>query len=66
MYELLKDYFVFDDSTNDFDLIFEICEHITCGRVPPLVSHLLIALRLLVLEKQIRGVRPLLVGEVIY
>jgi hypothetical protein len=56
VYELLQDYFVLDDYINDFDLIFEIFEHITCGHVPPLVSHLLVASRLLTLEKKIRGV----------
>jgi hypothetical protein len=66
VYELLEDYFVLDDSINDFDLIFGICEHITCGHVPPLISHLLVASRLLTLEKQIRGIRPLVIGKVIY
>jgi hypothetical protein len=66
VYEFLQDYFVLDDFTNDFDLIFEICEHIICGHVPPLVSHLLVASRLLALEKQIGGVQPLVIGEVIY
>jgi hypothetical protein len=66
VYELLQNYFVLDDFINDFDLIFEICEHITRGHVPPLVSHLLITSRPLVLEKQIRGVQPLVIGKVIY
>jgi hypothetical protein len=66
VYERLQDYFVLDDSTSDFDLIFEICEHITHGHVPPLVSHLLVASRLLVLEKQIESIQPLVIGEVIY
>jgi hypothetical protein len=66
VYELLQDYFVLDDYINDFDLIFEIFEHITCGHVPPLVSHLLVASRLLTLEKKIRGVRPLVIRDVIY
>ncbi len=66
MYELLQDYFVLDDYINDFDLIFEIFEHITCGHVPPLVSHLRVTSRLLTLEKQIRSIRPLVIGKVIY
>jgi hypothetical protein len=36
--------------------IFEICKHIACDHVPPLISCLLVALRLLVLEKQVGGV----------
>ncbi len=44
-------------------IIFEICGHIACGHVLPLVSHLLVALAL---EKQARGVQPIVIGEVIY
>jgi hypothetical protein len=56
VYELLQDYFVFEDFTNDFDLIFEICEHITHGHVPPSISHLFIASQLLASKKQIEGI----------
>ncbi len=59
VYELLQDYFILDDYINDFDLIFEIFEHITCGHVPPLVSHLLVASRLLTLEKKSEAFDPL-------
>jgi hypothetical protein len=51
VYELLWDCFVLNNFVGDFDLFLEICEHITCGHVPPLISHLLVALRLLLLEK---------------
>jgi hypothetical protein len=66
VYELLQNYFVLDDFISDFDLIFEICEHITHGHVPPLVSHLFITSRPLALEKQMKGVQPLVIREVIY
>jgi hypothetical protein len=57
IYELLWDCFVFDKFACGFDFIFfEICKYITRGDVPPLVSHLLVALRLLALEKQFGGV----------
>jgi hypothetical protein len=62
----LWDCFAYDDFASGFDLFFEICKHITHGHVPPLVSCLLVALQLLVLEKQIRGVRPITIGKVIY
>ncbi len=45
---------------------FEICGHIVYGHVPPSVSHLLVALQLLALEKQPRGVWPITIREVIY
>jgi hypothetical protein len=56
VYELLQDCFVPNDSTTGFHLLFEICKHIACGHVPPLVSSLLVALQLLALEKQVGGI----------
>ncbi len=49
-------------------LIFflEICEHIIRGHVLPLVSCLLVALRLVALKKQVKGIRLIAIGEVIY
>ncbi len=44
VYELLQDCFVIDDFAGGFEFFFEICKHITCGHVPPLVSCLIIAL----------------------
>jgi hypothetical protein len=44
VYELLQDYFVFDDFASGFAIFFEICKHIVCGHILPLVSHLLVAL----------------------
>ncbi len=38
-------------------IFFEICEHIVCGHIPPLISCLLVASQLLVLEKQVGGVQ---------
>jgi len=66
VYELLRDYFVPNDSTNGFDLFLKICKHITCGHVPSLISHLLITSWLITLEKQIENIQPITIGEVIY
>jgi hypothetical protein len=66
VYELLHGCFVFNNSTSGFDILFELCGHIFCGHVPPLVSCLLVALRLLALEKQAIGIHPIAIGEVIY
>jgi hypothetical protein len=49
-----------------FWFFFEICKHIARGQAPPLVSCLFVASRLLSLEKQVRGVQPIAIGEVIY
>jgi hypothetical protein len=43
-----------------------IHEHIAHGHVPPSISSLLVALQLMALEKQARGVKPIAIGEVIY
>jgi hypothetical protein len=51
VYEFLWNYFFLDDYVSGFDLFFEICRHIVHGHVPPLVSCLIVALRLLGLEK---------------
>ncbi len=56
VYEFLQDYFVFDDSTSGFEFFLEMCKHIIHGHVPPLISCLLVASRLLALDKQIKGV----------
>ncbi len=45
---------------------FEICKHIACDRVLPLVSCMFVALQLLDLEKQIGGVSPIAIGKVMY
>ncbi len=37
-------------------MVPQVCRHITCGHVPPSISRLLVALRLLALEKQIEGI----------
>jgi hypothetical protein len=66
IYEFLWDCFVLDNSACGFDFFFEICEHITCGHILPLVSCLLVALRLLDLEKQVENVQPITIGELIY
>jgi hypothetical protein len=49
-------FYSFYDSINGFDFLFEICELIDCGHIPPLVSRPLVASQLLVLEKQAKGV----------
>jgi hypothetical protein len=51
VYELLRDCFVLDNFVSGFDFFFETCGHITHGHVSPLLSHLLVASRLLALEK---------------
>jgi hypothetical protein len=56
--ELLQDYSIPKDSTNGFDLFFEICGHIVCGHVSPCILHLFVASWLLALEKQIGGIYP--------
>jgi hypothetical protein len=65
-YEFLRDCFVHDDFANGFNFFFEICKHIAHGHVPPSISHLLVASRLLALEKQAKGIQPITIGEVIY
>ncbi len=43
-----------------------ICGHIVHGHVPPSISSLLVALQLLVLEKQARGIKLIVIREAIY
>jgi hypothetical protein len=66
VYELLQDYFVLDNPASGFDLFLKIYGHIVHGHVLPLVSCLLVALRLLTLEKQTGGIQPIAIGKVIY
>jgi hypothetical protein len=66
IYEFLWDCFVLGNFACGFDYFFDICKHITCGHVLPLVSHLLVALQLLALEKHVENVRPITIGELIY
>jgi len=66
VYELVWHCFVLNDFANGFDFCFEICMHITCGHVPPSVSHMFVTTWLLVLGKQVGGVRLIMIGKVIY
>jgi hypothetical protein len=66
VYELLWNCFVCDDFDSGFDPFFLICEHIIRDHAPPVVSCLLVALWLLLLEKQIGGIWPIIIGEAIY
>jgi hypothetical protein len=56
VYEFLRDYFFLNDSSNGFDILLKICEHIIHAHVLPLVSCLLVTSQLLALEKQVGGV----------
>jgi hypothetical protein len=47
-------------------LIFEICRHIACDHLPPLVSCLFVASQLLALEKQAESIQPITIRKVIY
>jgi hypothetical protein len=47
-------------------IFFNVCGHIVHGHVPPFVSHLLVTSQLLVLQKQMENIRPIMIGEVIY
>jgi len=58
--------FVHDDYVSGFDIFLKICEHIACGHVPPLISCLFVASWLLALEKQTKGVWPIVIRKVIY
>jgi hypothetical protein len=42
VYELLQYCFVHDDFASGFDFCFEICMHIACGHVPPLISRMFV------------------------
>jgi hypothetical protein len=39
VYEFLQYCFITDDFIGGFEFFFEICRHINCGHVPPLVYH---------------------------
>jgi hypothetical protein len=45
---------------------FEVCGHITQGHVPLSISHFLSTFRLLPLEKQLRDICSIMIGEVTY
>jgi hypothetical protein len=63
VYELLWNCFVPNDFTSGFDVFFEICGHIVYAHVPPYVLCLLVTLQLLVLEKQINGIQPIMIEK---
>ncbi|KAL2649469.1 hypothetical protein R1flu_017597 [Riccia fluitans] len=66
VFELLRDCFTLEDLASGFDLLFDLCTHIAQGRVSPSTAYLLGASRLLALEKPSGGVRPIVMGEVLY
>jgi hypothetical protein len=63
VYELLQYCFVLDDFVNGFDFFFEICGHIACDHGFPSISHLLVGSWLLVLEKQTKGIQPIVIKK---
>ncbi|KAL2624426.1 hypothetical protein R1flu_008671 [Riccia fluitans] len=66
VFELLRDCLTLEDPTSGFDLLFDLCTHIAQGQVSPSMAYLLGASRLLTLEKPSGGIRPIVVGEVLY
>ncbi|KAL2644378.1 hypothetical protein R1flu_011965 [Riccia fluitans] len=66
VFELFRDCFTPEDPTSGFNLLFELCTHIAQGRVSSSMAYLLGASCLLALEKPSSGVRPIVVGEVLY
>jgi hypothetical protein len=66
VYELLWDFFVLNNSTSGFYFFFEMCKHIVRGHFPQSISHMFVASQLLALEKQTKGVWPIMIREVIY
>jgi hypothetical protein len=66
VHELLRNYFVPNDSTSGFNLFFEVCGHITQGHVPLSISHLFFRSQLLMLKKQFGNIHPIAFSEVTY
>ncbi|KAL2614144.1 hypothetical protein R1flu_025836 [Riccia fluitans] len=66
VFELLRDCFTPEDPASSFDILFDLCIHIAQGRVSASTTYLLGASHLLALEKPSGGVRPIVVGEVLY
>jgi hypothetical protein len=58
-------FFVPDDFASGFDICFEICGHIAYAHVPPYVLCLFLTLHLLVLEKQISGIQPIMIEDLV-
>jgi len=61
-----ENYFVLDDFTSDFNMLFEVCGHIDGHHVPLFILHLLMASWLLILGKQIGDIWCIVIGEVTY
>ncbi|KAL2653717.1 hypothetical protein R1flu_021845 [Riccia fluitans] len=66
VFELLRDCFIPKDSTSGFDLLFQLCTHVAQGHLSLATARLLGASRLLAIEKDSCGVRPISVGEALY
>ncbi len=61
-----ENYFVLDDFTSDFNILFEVCGHIDGHHVPQFILHLLMASWLLILGKQIGDIWCIVIREVTY
>ncbi|KAL2609230.1 hypothetical protein R1flu_027803 [Riccia fluitans] len=66
VFKLLRDCFIPEDSAGEFDLLFQICTHVTQGHLSLAVARLLGASCLLAIKKDSGGVRPIAVGEALY
>ncbi|KAL2632598.1 hypothetical protein R1flu_004077 [Riccia fluitans] len=66
VFELLRDCFIPEDSASGFDLLFQLCTHVAQGHLSLAAARFLGASRLLAIEKDSGGVRPIAMGEALY
>ncbi|KAL2630334.1 hypothetical protein R1flu_015020 [Riccia fluitans] len=66
VFELLRDCFIPEDFASGFDLLFQLCTHVAQGHLSLAAARLLGPSRLLAIEKDSGGVRPIVVGEALY
>ncbi len=66
VFEHFRDYFHFEDSTNGFLQLFQLCFHITQGHIPPQITHVLGAAHLLAMTNPSGGVHSIVIGETLY
>jgi hypothetical protein len=66
IFEHLWNYFHLENSASEFAQLFQLCSHITQGDIPHWIAHVFGAARLLTLTKALGGVRPIVVGKILY
>jgi hypothetical protein len=67
VFEHFQYFFHLQDFANGFSHLFQLCFHLAQGHIPHRIAHILgVATHLLIMTKPLGGIRPIIIGEMLY